>query len=272
MRPIDAIDELKKSYVNTDLDWERLLELAYRDLLDANAWILDIGGHGGRHADVFIREIGCARVAVVEPLPDHAAALEARYRGLPGVSVHACAVGRETGRTSFVFNAGSPEESGIRERLYNQPDAAHLIELEVELRRLDELCDDWERLDFVKIDTEGGEIDILAGGESTLRRLRPVLSVEYGAAGYQAYGYAQATLFERAAELGYGLMDLFGNAIPTLEEWSRCTDNFYWDYLMVPTERLGAVGERLSGQWGRVEEVVTRAARDRIGRGLPPGA
>ena len=226
MRPIDAIDELKKSYVNTDLDWERLLEFAYRDLIDADAWVLDIGGHGGRHADVFIREIGCARVAVVEPLPDHASALEARYRNAPCVSIHACAVGRETGRTSFVFNAGSPEESGIRERRYNQPDVAHLIELEVELLALDVLCRDWDRLDFVKIDTEGGEIDILAGGEATLRRLRPVLSVEYGAAGYQAYGYEQTTLFERAVELDYVLMDLFGNAIPTLEEWSRCSDNF----------------------------------------------
>lgn len=272
MRPIDAIDELKKIYVNTDLDWERLLEFAYRELLDADSWVIDIGGHGGRHADVFISEIGCARVAVVEPLPDHAAALEARYRCLSGVSVHACAIGRERGRTSFIFNAGSPEESGIRERRYNQPDAAHLVELEVELLRLDDLCADWERLDFVKVDTEGGEVDILAGGEETLRRLRPVVSVEYGAAGYQAYGHSQGTLFERAAELDYGLLDLFGNAIPTLEEWSRCSDNFYWDYLMVPNESRARVGECLSGQWGRVREVIMPGAHDRIRAGLAPGA
>lgn len=272
MRPIEAIDELKKSYVNTDLDWELLLEFAYRELLAPDSCVMDIGGHNGRHADVFIQQIGCARVAVVEPLPDHAAALEERYRQNSGVSVHALAVGREAGRTSFVFNAGSPEESGIRERRYNHPDTTHLVELEVDILRLDDLCGDWERLDFVKVDTEGGEIDILAGGEETLRRLRPVLSVEYGAAGYEAYGHERSTLFERATALDYGLMDLFGHAIPTLEEWSRCSDNFYWDYLMVPNERFAEVSQRLSGQWGRVEEVVTSAALDRIRSGLAPGA
>ena len=56
------------------------------------------------------------------------------------------------------------DESEIRERRYNHPDKTHLVELEVDILRLDDLCGDWERLDFVKVDTEGGEIDILAGG------------------------------------------------------------------------------------------------------------
>ena len=35
-----------------------------------------------------------------------------------------------------------------------------------------------ERLDFVKIDVEGAEFDVLAGGRRTIARLRPLLYVE----------------------------------------------------------------------------------------------
>lgn len=52
-----------------------LLEHAYRSFLDKDCWVLDIGGHAGRHSDVLINEIGRARVEIVEPLPDYARSL-----------------------------------------------------------------------------------------------------------------------------------------------------------------------------------------------------
>lgn len=260
MRPIEVIDRLKTRWVNTDIDWELILEHGYRCFLSADSVVIDVGGHAGRHADVFVRQIGCARVEIVEPLPAHAAALRERYADAPSVRVHACALGAEPGRSSFVFNAGSPEESGLRERRYNVPEAAHLERIEVEVGTLDDLCRGLERLDFVKIDTEGGEVDILLGGAETLRRLRPILSVEYGAASYEAYGKERATLFDLMAGLDYGLFDLFGHALATTEDWDECVDNYYWDYFAVPRERAADFSERLAGQLDRVESSL-------VGRG-----
>jgi FkbM family methyltransferase len=178
--------------------------------------------------------------------------LKGRYADLGGVEVIQAALGQASGTTRFIFNEGSPEESGIRERHYNDPARAQLTPLRVPLARLDDLCSEWTRLDFVKIDTEGGEVDILLGGQGTLARLRPVLSVEYGASSYLAYGKEQSTLFHLAEQFGYGLHDLFGHPIASLGEWERCSDSFYWDFLMVPRERHDEVERRLSTQWERL--------------------
>jgi hypothetical protein len=89
-------------------------------------------------------------------------------------------------------------------------------------------------LDYVKIDTEGGEIDILLGAQETLHEFRPIVSVEYGASSYTAYGKTRSSLFELAGDMGYVLFDLFGHAITTAEDWDECADNFYWDFYMVP--------------------------------------
>ena len=46
------------------------------------------------------------------------------------------------------------------------------------------------------------------------------------------------TLFVLATEMGYAISDLFGNVISTPAEWSFICDAAYWDYMLVPQERL----------------------------------
>jgi len=261
MRPIDVINDLKSHYINTDIDWEMILEHGYRCFLSSESVVLDIGAHAGRHSHVFVTEIGCAEVDIVEPLASHAQTLHDRYAEHSHVRIHQCALGHESGRTEFIFNAGAPEESGLRERRYNDPAAKTLEKLQVDVSTLDSLCANSSRLDFIKIDTEGGEVDILRGGDKTLRSLRPILSVEYGAAGYEVYGHERATLFRLAEELGYGLFDLFGNALASAEDWDECADNFYWDYFMAPKERGAEFRDLLRGQLERVDACLMRPAR-----------
>lgn len=80
------------------------------------------------------------------------------------------------------------------------PERLHLNEVEVNLRRLDELDLDPA---FVKIDVEGAELGVLKGLRETIERCRPVLMVErseridqvielLGADGYEAFVYDQA--------------------------------------------------------------------------------
>lgn len=117
--------------------------------------------------------------------------------------------------------------------------------IDVSVSTLDIECASLNRIDFIKIDVEGGEIDCLTGGRETLQRTRPIVSVEYGYPAYSGYGNCAQTLFNLASHNGYVLGDLFGHPICTAQEWDEICDHSYWDYFMVPAERLDDWSSRL---------------------------
>jgi hypothetical protein len=58
---------------------------------------------------------------------------------------------------------------------------APLAELTVRIVRLDDFLDPRvQRLDFLKIDTEGYEPEVLSGAVGLLKRFRPVIYIELG--------------------------------------------------------------------------------------------
>ncbi|MGH3302856.1 MAG: FkbM family methyltransferase [Streptosporangiaceae bacterium] len=59
------------------------------------------------------------------------------------------------------------------------------------------------RLDFIKIDTEGGELHVLQGGERSIKEFRPAILVEIEARHTARYEYAPADLVDWLVERGY---------------------------------------------------------------------
>lgn len=229
-------------------DWEETLARTYCELLPSGAIVLDVGAHTGRHVDVFVHGAGAARVLAVEPQPIQFAELTQRFNTNHVVKPFDCALAAEAGNTRFVVNRAAPEESGLRRRRYNDEQAADVEDIPVTLRTVDELLstEGLTRLDFVKIDVEGAEIDVLQGGAATLRNLQPLIAVEYGSPSFSAYDRSPADLYDLAADLGYGLTDLLGHQCRDRDEWLQLVDAYYWDFLLVPQSRLEAVSTRLS--------------------------
>ena len=221
-------------------DYEKLLENAYHRFLwkipAHDLVIIDVGAHEGRHVEHFARFAGSSgRVIVFEPLPDFARGLRARFPQA-NVEVRELALGQQPGLANFQHNRGIPSESGLRQR--KSPVAVTFEPVRVTVDTLDRQAADLERLTYIKLDIEGGEIDCLRGGRGTIMRLRPFISVEYGAPGYSVYGHTALTLFNLAQELNYVVSDLFGNPIEAESEWVSICDLSYWDYFLIPAERL----------------------------------
>lgn len=230
------------------LDYESILERDYRRLLRRGDVAADVGAHRGRHTTVFVSLVGEAgMVLAFEPLPTEFAELQRVAGQRSHVRLHNVALADYSGESEFVFATGAPSESGLRERVFNAPELARPTRIRVQVGRLDDYACGLTRLDFLKIDIEGGEVDCLKGGLGTLVRLRPVVSVEYGASSYAAYGHERATLFEFASQIGYAIVDLFGNVIESLPLWERVCDVVYWDYLLVPRERRDACVRSITG-------------------------
>jgi FkbM family methyltransferase len=221
-------------------DYEKLLEIAYHRFLwkipSHDLVIIDVGAHEGRHVEHFARfAASTGRVIAFEPLPDFARGLRARFRQ-PNVEVREFALGEHPGVTNFQHNRGIPGESGLRQRKSHVPVSFEPVRVTVDT--LDRQSADLQRLSYIKLDIEGGEIDCLRGGRETIMRLRPFISVEYGAPGYTVYGHTSLTLFNTASGLDYLISDLFGNVIETEAEWLSICDLSYWDYFLVPAERI----------------------------------
>jgi FkbM family methyltransferase len=229
-------------------DYEHLLELGYTRVIGHGATVLDVGAHAGRHTDRFIQLVGLfGRVVAFEPIPGKAEGLRRRYRWRLNVSVREMALAAKAGTANFLHVENYPEESGLKRRIYNQGDA-HPVEISVRVSTLDIETAVLRRVDFIKLDIEGAELTALDGARQVLARFRPIVSVEYGHPAYSAYGHTADSLWDFAASVGYRLSDLFGNLVDTAEDWRQICDVAYWDYFLVPVEKVEGWATRMAGR------------------------
>lgn len=217
-------------------DYETLVQRVYETLLVEGDVAFDVGAHVGRHAREMARLVGPAgRVLAFEPLPECLAEL----RRLSDVEAHACALGATAGPAEFVVAVDLPSYSGLRERLYDRP--TRLERLPVAVRTLDDLADDLFSLRLVKIDVEGGELDVFRGGLRTLARLRPVVVFEFGLRAIGNYDASPGETFALLAEVGYRLYGIDGRRLDAESFAQAATVQVIYDYVAVPDEDAEAV-------------------------------
>lgn len=227
-------------------DYEAILETQYRKWISPGDTVIDIGAHVGRHLRALIECVGNGgRAYAFEPLPFAFQELRSRFSAR-NVTIHNCAIGERASISSFTYATGTPEESGLRERIFNNPVLARPTCITVDVRTLDSFTSDFSGLHFIKIDTEGGEIGCLRGATRTIDRFRPVISVEYGRAGYSIYGNTSESLYDFAESCGYAIFDIFVNELHSRKDWGHACDSIYWDYFMVPIERKSEFVSRVA--------------------------
>ena len=123
---------------------------------------VDVGGHVGYHA--FNMAHAFARVHAFEPVALHRKCFEANTAGLTNITLHAVALGKAPGSVSMnteVGSSGNTTVGGKGDIPMITLDSLHLTDV-----------------DYMKLDAEGYEENILRGAEETLKKCRPVLMCE----------------------------------------------------------------------------------------------
>ncbi|MGH7934660.1 MAG: FkbM family methyltransferase [Candidatus Binataceae bacterium] len=163
--------------------------------------VYDVGAQAGFYTLTFSRLVGGnGRVIAFEPCPNEARHLldHVRMNALANVTVIEAAVSDRAGLAGFSFD---------RPRTENALCETAGAQLQVPTVTLDHVCAGMPAPDLVKIDVEGAEAAVLAGGSQTLRRFRPALFVAL-------HNAEQRRLCElRLREAGYAINYLDGRAV-----------------------------------------------------------
>jgi FkbM family methyltransferase len=155
---------------------QRRLVRFYRSFLEPGGLAFDIGAHLGNRSRALLA-LGF-RVVALEPQPAFARRLEVLARGEPRLRVLPLAAAGRPGRLRLAVPAATPTVATAApafRALMEAEGVAYEGEIEVEATTLDALVARFGVPDFVKIDAEGMEPEILEG----LSLPVPVLAFEH---------------------------------------------------------------------------------------------
>jgi FkbM family methyltransferase len=188
-----------------------------RRLLGPGQTFLDVGAHAGYFTLLAAHRAGpTGRVVAVEPNPGMFAALTAHLRdnGLGRVRAEPIALGREPG----VLTLYRPPAAENRPHNITSLPQPGWEPFEVPCRPLDAALAEWavDRVEVMKVDVEGGEPAVLAGGRVALAAgvVRHVVC-EFNGERLRDAGSSPADLLARFADLGFRPAELRGRrAVP----------------------------------------------------------
>ncbi|MGZ5926902.1 MAG: FkbM family methyltransferase [Rhizomicrobium sp.] len=165
--------------------------------------MLDIGAHIGSFTRDFLGVYPGCVPTLMEPNPFCLADL-----GKLGFEQHGVAASAEAGFAEMFLSREWLQSTGAS--IYRE-NTAHfrdevVFKQRVEKVRLDDLFAG-RKFDFVKIDTQGSELDVIRGGAEILRQADYIL-VEVSLVEYNIGGAAAEALFAKLAELGFHCTDV----------------------------------------------------------------
>ncbi|MCB0833552.1 MAG: FkbM family methyltransferase [Bacteroidetes bacterium] len=155
-----------------------------KTVLTEESSCIDIGANRGDILKLMVKYAPNGSHLAFEPLPHYCKLLK---RIFPKVSVYNMALSDVEGTSDFKYVVNAPGYSGLRKRVYHIRKA--IIEnIRVQVKRLDDVVPDSISPNFIKIDTEGSEYNILRGALKLILRAKPILLFEAGKESTGQYG------------------------------------------------------------------------------------
>jgi len=134
--------------------------------------VLDIGAHSGEFYTKIIQEFPSCQCLLIEGNPDCEPFLRA-----VGAPYHICLLGSENKEVNFYKNKKNLTCTGssIYRELTEHYNDSNVIVTSLKCHRLDDLNKNKVIFDFVKMDTQGSELDIFKGGVETFTQAKVIV-------------------------------------------------------------------------------------------------
>jgi FkbM family methyltransferase len=179
--------------------------------LRLNSGCIDVGAHTASILAHMIEGAPNGTFFAFEPIPELASDLEKKFRDDDRVHVFDVALSDSEGTSTFQHVVSNPGYSGLKLRRYDRPEET-IVETTVVTALMDRLVPIDCKIDFVKVDVEGAELQVFRGGIQTLRASQPVIVFEHGLGAADYYGTEPEQVYDLlVAEIGL--------AVSTMERW-----------------------------------------------------
>lgn len=171
------------------------------DSIKPSMVVLDVGADMGYYTLLFAKRVGKdGRVYSFEPIPWSRDRLikNINLNDYENVIVSDYALYDENGTTKMI-------KPGNESRLSVSMNSDDEGEFEVKLITFDDFFskNKVEKVDVVKIDTEGSELNVLKGMENTLLKFRPIVMVEIHYTKIKHFGFKENDVLEFMNKFGY---------------------------------------------------------------------
>jgi FkbM family methyltransferase len=185
--------------------------------LASDGTYVDVGANRGQILREAVRVAPRGRHLAFEPIPAVAGALARSY---PTVDCRQLALGARPDVAQFCHFRKLEGWSGLRRSPQISDERGDPEYISVTVSTLD--AEVGERLPgVVKIDVEGGELDVVEGGRTMLAAARPLVIFEHVAAASALYGSPSEALWDLLSELGYETFSVTGDGPFTREAFAR---------------------------------------------------
>lgn len=202
----------------------------------------DIGANQGFYTILASKLVGPeGKVFAFEPAPTEFRKLKLNIliNRLKNVVVEPLALGSREGSSDFylVLN-GKGSFSSLRPPAKDVNARTKLIK--VPLTTLDTYIysNNISRVEFIKIDAEGGELDVLKGGLKVLREIRPIVMCEIADIRTQQWGYKASEICQFLENCGYLWFQITPNGKIVFHKIKDRYDHAWENLIAVPIEKL----------------------------------
>ena len=155
-----------------DKQTKRIMQIVLED----ESTFIDVGSHKGEVLELALKISKKGKHFAFEPIPYLFHKLNDKYGTKCEVLNYGLSDQKK--QSSFQHVTTNPAYSGIKKRTYPKEEQVETIQ--IQLDTLDNQLKQHDRVDMIKIDVEGAELEVLRGAKKIIEKFHPIIVFEHG--------------------------------------------------------------------------------------------
>ena len=185
-----------------DKQTKRIMQIVLED----ESTFIDVGSHKGEVLELALKISKKGKHFAFEPIPYLFHKLNDKY----GTKCEVLNYGLsdQKRQSSFQHVTTNPAYSGIKKRTYPKEEQVETIQ--IQLDTLDNQLKQHDRVDMIKIDVEGAELEVLRGAKKIIEKFHPIIVFEHGLGASDHYNTSPEDILNFFDDHQYQLFTLKG--------------------------------------------------------------